>query len=165
MMEREDALRHALSSLAGEFGRESMLSLRRFFSSRRQPVISSGSLKLDQALEIGGLPRVRTSFYRNYWDSKGWRQKFTYIFLHRKHIHAEDYLIKVYNQREYLYNWNSLQIFLIFLIVKLMVYLVTRLWLCPVDRASYYHGFPDNCTLDLVMGIVSNAFSVKIDCW
>lgn len=59
MMERENALRHALSSLAGDFGRESMLSLRRFFSSRRQPVISTGSLKLDLALEIGGLPRGR----------------------------------------------------------------------------------------------------------
>ncbi|KAI3412527.1 uncharacterized protein J3R85_017227 [Psidium guajava] len=59
MMERDSALRHALSSLAGEFGRESMLSLRRFFSSRRQPIISTGSLKLDLALEIGGLPRGR----------------------------------------------------------------------------------------------------------
>ncbi|PKI31612.1 hypothetical protein CRG98_047994 [Punica granatum] len=36
-----------------------MLSLRRFFSSRREPVISTGSLKLDLALGIGGLPKGR----------------------------------------------------------------------------------------------------------
>lgn len=53
-------MRKALSSLAGDFGRESMLSLQRFFSSRREPVISTGSLKLDLALGIGGLPKVMT---------------------------------------------------------------------------------------------------------
>ncbi|XVE95877.1 hypothetical protein REPUB_Repub02eG0172400 [Reevesia pubescens] len=53
------ALREALSQLAGYFSRESMLSLQRFFSSRRAPVISTGSLKLDLALGIGGLPKGR----------------------------------------------------------------------------------------------------------
>lgn len=56
--EKDTALRLALSRLASDFGRESMLSLQRFFNSRRLPVISTGSLKLDIALGIGGLPKV-----------------------------------------------------------------------------------------------------------
>ncbi|OMO65626.1 DNA recombination and repair protein RecA [Corchorus olitorius] len=56
---KDSALRQALSELAGEFGKESMLSLQRFFRSRRAPVISTGSLKLDLALGIGGLPKGR----------------------------------------------------------------------------------------------------------
>ncbi|XP_059463651.1 DNA repair protein recA homolog 2, mitochondrial isoform X3 [Corylus avellana] len=36
-----------------------MLSLQRFFSTRRAPVISTGSLKLDIALGVGGLPKGR----------------------------------------------------------------------------------------------------------
>ena len=56
--QKDNALRLALTHLAGEFGRESMLSLQRFFNSRRAPVISTGSLKLDLALGIGGLPKV-----------------------------------------------------------------------------------------------------------
>lgn len=55
---KDTALRLALSRLASDFGRESMLSLQRFFSSRRAPVISTGSLKLDIALGVGGLPKV-----------------------------------------------------------------------------------------------------------
>ncbi|XVE61086.1 hypothetical protein DITRI_Ditri06bG0011800 [Diplodiscus trichospermus] len=58
-IKKDSALREALLQLAGDFGRESMLSLRRFFSSRRAPVISTGSLKLDLALGIGGLPKGR----------------------------------------------------------------------------------------------------------
>ncbi|KAK0598012.1 hypothetical protein LWI29_030752 [Acer saccharum] len=60
-IEKNSALRLALSQLAkaGDFGRESMLSLNRFFGSRRAPVISTGSLKLDLALGIGGLPKGR----------------------------------------------------------------------------------------------------------
>ncbi|XP_031272308.1 DNA repair protein recA homolog 2, mitochondrial isoform X2 [Pistacia vera] len=58
-IEKDNALRQALSQLSGEFGKESMLSLKRFFSSRRAPVISTGSLKLDLALGIGGLPKGR----------------------------------------------------------------------------------------------------------
>lgn len=56
--EKDTALRLALSQLAGDFGRESMLSLQRFFRSRHAPVIPTGSLKLDMALGIGGLPKV-----------------------------------------------------------------------------------------------------------
>lgn len=56
--EKDTALRLAISRLAGDFGRESMLSLQRFFVSRHAPVISTGSLKLDLALGIGGLPKV-----------------------------------------------------------------------------------------------------------
>ncbi|XP_021300141.1 DNA repair protein recA homolog 2, mitochondrial isoform X2 [Herrania umbratica] len=56
---KDTALRQALSQLAGDFGRESMLSLQRFFNSRCAPVISTGSLKLDLALGIGGLPKGR----------------------------------------------------------------------------------------------------------
>ncbi|KAJ4706341.1 DNA repair protein RecA mitochondrial-like [Melia azedarach] len=58
-VEKDNALRVALSQLADDFGRESRLSLKRFFSSRRAPVISTGSLKLDLALGIGGLPKGR----------------------------------------------------------------------------------------------------------
>ncbi|CAA6663577.1 unnamed protein product [Spirodela intermedia] len=59
LAEKKAALQLALSQLAGDFDRESMLSLRRFFVSRYTPVISTGSLKLDQALGIGGLPKGR----------------------------------------------------------------------------------------------------------
>ncbi|XP_022766622.1 DNA repair protein recA homolog 2, mitochondrial [Durio zibethinus] len=58
-IKKDSALREALLRLAGDFGRESMLSLHRFFSSRRAPVVSTGSLKLDLALGIGGLPKGR----------------------------------------------------------------------------------------------------------
>lgn len=58
-IEKDAALRQAITSLAGDFGRESMLSLQRFFRSRHLPVISTGSLKLDLALGIGGLPKGR----------------------------------------------------------------------------------------------------------
>lgn len=58
LSEKDAALRMALSKLSGEFGKESMLSLQRFFGARRAPVISTGSLRLDQALGVGGLPKV-----------------------------------------------------------------------------------------------------------
>ncbi|KAK7244496.1 hypothetical protein RIF29_39319 [Crotalaria pallida] len=57
--ERADALRLAVSQLASEFSKESMLSLQKFFGVRRAHVISSGSLNLDLALGIGGLPKGR----------------------------------------------------------------------------------------------------------
>ncbi|KAG9454773.1 hypothetical protein H6P81_007677 [Aristolochia fimbriata] len=57
--EKDAALHHALSCLAGDFGKDSMLSLQQFSRSRNTPVISSGSLKLDQALGIGGFPKGR----------------------------------------------------------------------------------------------------------
>ncbi|KAK1397471.1 DNA repair protein recA-like [Heracleum sosnowskyi] len=57
--EKDTALRMAISQLAGDFTKESMLSLQRFFRTRRTSVISTGSLKLDQALGVGGLPKGR----------------------------------------------------------------------------------------------------------
>ncbi|XP_022153915.1 DNA repair protein recA homolog 2, mitochondrial isoform X2 [Momordica charantia] len=56
---KDAALRLAISQLSGDFGEESMLSLQKFFGSRYAPVISTGSLKLDLALGIGGLPKGR----------------------------------------------------------------------------------------------------------
>jgi recombination protein RecA len=56
--EKDAALHSALSRLSDDFGYESMLSLQRFFRSRRAPVIPTGSLKLDIALGTGGLPKV-----------------------------------------------------------------------------------------------------------
>ncbi|WVZ06196.1 hypothetical protein V8G54_019542 [Vigna mungo] len=57
--ERANALCMAVSQLASEFSKESMLSLQKFFGVRRARVISTGSLKLDLALGIGGLPKGR----------------------------------------------------------------------------------------------------------
>ncbi|KAL1815179.1 hypothetical protein DCAR_0519412 [Daucus carota subsp. sativus] len=57
--EKDSALRTAISQLAGDFTKESMLSLQRFFRTRRTSVVSTGSLKLDQALGVGGLPKGR----------------------------------------------------------------------------------------------------------
>ncbi|KAF7819064.1 DNA repair protein recA-like protein 2, mitochondrial isoform X1 [Senna tora] len=57
--EKHAALQLAVSQLASEFTTESMLSLRKFFGVRRAQVVSTGSLKLDLALGIGGLPKGR----------------------------------------------------------------------------------------------------------
>ncbi|KAK7336512.1 hypothetical protein VNO77_17054 [Canavalia gladiata] len=57
--EKNNALCLAVSQLAGEFTKESMLSLHKFFGVRRAHVISTGSFKLDLALGIGGLPKGR----------------------------------------------------------------------------------------------------------
>lgn len=57
--EKHTALRGALTQLASEFGRESMLYLPNFFVPRCASVVSTGSLKLDLALGIGGLPKGR----------------------------------------------------------------------------------------------------------
>ncbi|GLT58692.1 hypothetical protein SLA2020_315630 [Shorea laevis] len=57
--DKETALRKALSQLAGDFGGESKISLGKIFGSRKIPVISTGSLKLDLILGIGGLPKGR----------------------------------------------------------------------------------------------------------
>ncbi|KAI3951428.1 hypothetical protein MKW92_035324 [Papaver armeniacum] len=59
VMEKEAALHLAVAQLSSEFGTGSMLSLRRFFGSRHAQVIPTGSLKLDMALGIGGLPKGR----------------------------------------------------------------------------------------------------------
>ncbi|XP_060195336.1 DNA repair protein recA homolog 2, mitochondrial-like [Lycium barbarum] len=57
--EKATALRSALSQLEGDFCKESMLSLQRFFGARCAPVIPTGSLRLDLALGVGGLPKGR----------------------------------------------------------------------------------------------------------
>ncbi|XP_020234480.1 DNA repair protein recA homolog 2, mitochondrial [Cajanus cajan] len=57
--EKNNALCLAVSQLASEFSKESMLSLQKFFGVRRARVISTGSLKLDLALGVGGLPKGR----------------------------------------------------------------------------------------------------------
>ncbi|KAK4378019.1 hypothetical protein RND71_004315 [Anisodus tanguticus] len=57
--EKATALHSALSQLEGYFCKESMLSLQRFFGARRTPVIPTGSLRLDLALGLGGLPKGR----------------------------------------------------------------------------------------------------------
>lgn len=56
--EKDTALHSAISQVAADFGKDSKLFLQRFLSSRFAPVISTGSLKLDIALGIGGLPKV-----------------------------------------------------------------------------------------------------------
>ncbi|XP_020586255.1 DNA repair protein recA homolog 2, mitochondrial-like [Phalaenopsis equestris] len=57
--EKNATLHLALSQLLVDFDRDSNLSMGRFFGKRWAPVISTGSLKLDQALGIGGLPKGR----------------------------------------------------------------------------------------------------------
>ncbi|KAM0891638.1 hypothetical protein ACQ4PT_026277 [Festuca glaucescens] len=57
--EKESTLNGAVSQLASDFDRDSNLSLERFSRTRRASVISTGSLKLDLALGIGGLPKDR----------------------------------------------------------------------------------------------------------
>ncbi|XP_026412316.1 DNA repair protein recA homolog 2, mitochondrial-like isoform X2 [Papaver somniferum] len=59
VLEKDAALHLAVTQLSSEFGTGSMLSLRRFFGSRHAQVIPTGSLKLDLALGIGGLPKGR----------------------------------------------------------------------------------------------------------
>ncbi|GJV70536.1 DNA repair protein RecA homolog 2, mitochondrial [Tanacetum coccineum] len=57
--EKHTALHSALSQLASDFDGENMMFLQRFFRARVKPVVSTGSLKLDLALGIGGLPKGR----------------------------------------------------------------------------------------------------------
>lgn len=57
--EKHTALHSALSQLASDFDGENMMYLQRFFRARVKPVVSTGSLKLDLALGIGGLPKGR----------------------------------------------------------------------------------------------------------
>lgn len=57
--EKDKTLNIALSQLAPDFDRASNLSLNKFNRTRYMPVISTGSLKLDLALGIGGLPKGR----------------------------------------------------------------------------------------------------------
>ncbi|XP_074568676.1 DNA repair protein recA homolog 2, mitochondrial-like [Curcuma longa] len=59
VLDKQSSLDLALCQLASDFDKESNLSLGRFYHSRQIPVISTGSLKLDLALGIGGLPKGR----------------------------------------------------------------------------------------------------------
>lgn len=58
--EKDTNLRSALSqlSVSGVFDEDSKLWLQRFSRTRRVSVISTGSLNLDLALGVGGLPKV-----------------------------------------------------------------------------------------------------------
>ncbi|KAI5002187.1 hypothetical protein ZWY2020_026837 [Hordeum vulgare] len=58
-LEKVSTLNGAVSQLASDFDRDSNLCLERFSRTRRASVISTGSLKLDLALGIGGLPKGR----------------------------------------------------------------------------------------------------------
>lgn len=59
MSKKELALQQALDQIISSFGKESIMWLGPSTSSRRVPVISSGSFALDIALGTGGLPRGR----------------------------------------------------------------------------------------------------------
>ena len=61
-LEKVSTLNGAVSQLASDFDRDSNLWLERFSRTRRASVISTGSLKLDLALGIGGLPKVYNAF-------------------------------------------------------------------------------------------------------
>ncbi|GJN16764.1 hypothetical protein PR202_gb03785 [Eleusine coracana subsp. coracana] len=56
---KQSTLNVAVSQLASDFDRESNLCLEKFSRTRCAAVISTGSLKLDLALGIGGLPKGR----------------------------------------------------------------------------------------------------------
>ncbi|EES04195.2 hypothetical protein BDA96_03G454500 [Sorghum bicolor] len=58
-IEKESSLNIAVSQLASDFDRESNLCLERFSRTRKASVVSTGSLKLDLALGVGGLPKGR----------------------------------------------------------------------------------------------------------
>ncbi|GJW00636.1 vacuolar protein sorting-associated protein 13 domain-containing protein [Tanacetum coccineum] len=57
VVEKHTTLYSALSQLASDFDGENMMLLQRFFHARVKHVVSTGSLKLDLALGIGGLPK------------------------------------------------------------------------------------------------------------
>ena len=65
-IEKESSLNVAVSQLASDFDRDSNLCLERFYRTRNASVISTGSLKLDLALGVGGLPKVIMCSYHFY---------------------------------------------------------------------------------------------------
>jgi recombination protein RecA len=65
-IEKESSLNIAVSQLASDFDRESNLCLERFSRTRKASVVSTGSLKLDLALGVGGLPKVIMCSYHFY---------------------------------------------------------------------------------------------------
>lgn len=56
--EKHNALCTALKLVDDDCSKESKVSLERFFRTRSASVVSTGSLALDEALGIGGLPKV-----------------------------------------------------------------------------------------------------------
>lgn len=65
-LEKESSLNVAVSQLASDFDRDSNLHLEKFSRTRNASVISTGSLKLDLALGVGGLPKVIMCSYHFY---------------------------------------------------------------------------------------------------
>eukprot|EP01018_Ginkgo_biloba_P035526 Gb_36998 [translate_table: standard] len=59
LSKKEVALHAALSQIGSSFGKEAVMWLGRFYGRRSVPVISTGSLNLDLALGVGGLPKGR----------------------------------------------------------------------------------------------------------
>jgi recombination protein RecA len=55
---KDMALQQALDQIETSFGKGSIMWLNRIHQFREVPVISTGSLALDLALRIGGLPKV-----------------------------------------------------------------------------------------------------------
>ncbi|TVU34713.1 hypothetical protein EJB05_16560 [Eragrostis curvula] len=80
-LRKESSLNVAVSQLASDFDRESNLCLEKFSRTRRASVISTGSLKLDLALGIGGLPKVIICFHIIYNSSSvGGHKAFIILF-------------------------------------------------------------------------------------
>jgi len=65
-LDKESSLNVAVSQLASDFDRDSKLCLEQFSRTRNASVISTGSLKLDLALGVGGLPKVIMCSYHFY---------------------------------------------------------------------------------------------------
>ncbi|KAH9322136.1 hypothetical protein KI387_016775, partial [Taxus chinensis] len=59
LSEKEAALEATLNQIAKDFGRETVMWLGRVSGTRHVPVISTGSVGLDIALGVGGLPKGR----------------------------------------------------------------------------------------------------------
>ena len=59
------ALQEALNQISNTFGKETVMWLGRNTETRNIPVISTGSLSLDSALGVGGLPKVANIIFLN----------------------------------------------------------------------------------------------------
>ena len=57
------ALQEALDQISNTFGKETVMWLGRNPETRNVPVISTGSLSLDSALGVGGLPKVANASF------------------------------------------------------------------------------------------------------
>lgn len=79
--EKDTALHSAILQLAGDSDSDSTMSMLRFFRARNVPVISTGSLKLDTALGIGGLPRVSSLLVLVHCDYLNMQIQFNWLEL------------------------------------------------------------------------------------